>query len=88
MLRFPAHFSWGTATASYQIEGGGRRDNFEWASGFARRFGIWHVDYATGKRTPKSSAAWYGRLVVDNGFEPLQENPYRSAPETITGSIS
>jgi beta-glucosidase len=34
-------------------------DNFEWASGYAKRFGIVHVDYATLKRTPKDSAVWY-----------------------------
>jgi beta-glucosidase len=34
-------------------------DNFEWASGYAKRFGIVHVDYATLKRTPKASALWY-----------------------------
>jgi beta-glucosidase len=34
-------------------------DNFEWASGYAKRFGIVHVDYATQVRTPKDSALWY-----------------------------
>ncbi len=34
-------------------------DNFEWASGYAKRFGIVHVDYASQRRTPKASAAWY-----------------------------
>ena len=34
-------------------------DNFEWASGYAKRFGIVHVDYATQQRTPKDSALWY-----------------------------
>lgn len=34
-------------------------DNFEWASGYAKRFGIVHVDYATQARTPKDSATWY-----------------------------
>ena len=34
-------------------------DNFEWASGYAKRFGIVHVDYATLARTPKDSALWY-----------------------------
>ncbi|MEV7980584.1 GH1 family beta-glucosidase [Streptomyces sp. NPDC086519] len=34
-------------------------DNFEWAEGYARRFGLVHVDYATRKRTPKSSYGWY-----------------------------
>nr|XP_043624369.1 beta-glucosidase 47-like isoform X2 [Erigeron canadensis] len=34
-------------------------DNFEWVSGYTIRFGHYHVDYATLKRTPKSSAKWY-----------------------------
>jgi beta-glucosidase len=34
-------------------------DNFEWAYGYDKRFGIVHVDYATQRRTPKSSALWY-----------------------------
>lgn len=33
-------------------------DNFEWAWGYSRRFGIVHVDYATQVRTPKTSAQW------------------------------
>jgi beta-glucosidase len=34
-------------------------DNFEWAYGYDKRFGIVHVDYETQRRTPKSSALWY-----------------------------
>jgi beta-glucosidase len=34
-------------------------DNFEWASGYAKRFGIVHVDYETLVRTPKDSYLWY-----------------------------
>jgi beta-glucosidase len=34
-------------------------DNFEWAEGYAKRFGIVHVDYDTQVRTPKSSARWF-----------------------------
>jgi beta-glucosidase len=34
-------------------------DNFEWASGYLKRFGIVHVDYDTLARTPKASADWY-----------------------------
>jgi beta-glucosidase len=34
-------------------------DNFEWASGYLKRFGIVHVDYETQQRTPKASAGWY-----------------------------
>ena len=37
-------------------------DNFEWAYGYAKHFGIVHVDYRTQRRTPKSSARWYARL--------------------------
>ncbi|MFF4981187.1 GH1 family beta-glucosidase [Streptomyces sp. NPDC001046] len=38
-------------------------DNFEWAEGYRRRFGLVHVDYATQRRTLKDSAQWYSRLV-------------------------
>ncbi|MEV6595837.1 GH1 family beta-glucosidase [Actinoplanes sp. NPDC051346] len=34
-------------------------DNFEWAEGYAKRFGIVHVDYGTQQRTPKQSALWF-----------------------------
>jgi beta-glucosidase len=34
-------------------------DNYEWDSGYDKRFGIVHVDYATQQRTPKASALWY-----------------------------
>ncbi|MCI4062006.1 GH1 family beta-glucosidase [Micromonospora sp. R77] len=33
-------------------------DNWEWAEGFTKRFGLVHVDYATQRRTPKSSYTW------------------------------
>jgi len=39
-------------------------DNFEWSSGYSKRFGIVHVDYATQRRTPKDSALWYHSLIT------------------------
>ena len=41
-------------------------DNFEWAWGYDKRFGIVHVDHATLRRTPKDSARFYARVVRDN----------------------
>ncbi|WP_040922801.1 GH1 family beta-glucosidase [Saccharomonospora xinjiangensis] len=43
-------------------------DNFEWAEGYAKRFGLVYVDYETQRRTPKASAAWYSRVMADNGL--------------------
>ncbi len=50
-------------------------DNFEWAYGYAPRFGICHVDYDTQVRTPKDSALWY-RALIGTGELPAAP-PYR-----------
>jgi beta-glucosidase len=42
-------------------------DNFEWAQGYAKRFGLVHVDYETQLRTPKDSAFWYRDVMSKNG---------------------
>ncbi|HYQ64069.1 GH1 family beta-glucosidase [Actinophytocola sp.] len=44
-------------------------DNFEWAYGYAKRFGIVHVDYATQARVWKDSAHWYRDVIRRNGLE-------------------
>jgi beta-glucosidase len=43
-------------------------DNFEWAWGFSKRFGLIRVDYETQDRTWKDSAHWYRDLVARNGL--------------------
>ncbi len=43
-------------------------DNFEWAWGYTKRFGMIHVDYATQLRTPKTSARWYADVIRRNGL--------------------
>ena len=42
-------------------------DNFEWSQGYDERFGIIYVDYPTGRRIPKDSAAWYAGVIETNG---------------------
>ncbi len=42
-------------------------DNFEWAFGYEKRFGIVHVDFESQKRTLKDSALWYSAVVKSNG---------------------
>jgi beta-glucosidase len=43
-------------------------DNFEWAFGYSKRFGIVRVDYETQQRTVKDSARWYAEVARRNGF--------------------
>lgn len=37
-------------------------DNFEWAHGYSKRFGLVRVDYETQRRTVKASGRWYGQV--------------------------
>ncbi|MGA2914747.1 MAG: GH1 family beta-glucosidase [Sedimentisphaerales bacterium] len=42
-------------------------DNFEWAYGYGKRFGIIYTDYSSQQRTLKDSAYWYKDIIVSNG---------------------
>jgi beta-glucosidase len=48
-------------------------DNFEWAAGFAQRFGLAFTDFASCERTLKQSGEWFGRVAAENGFDPEAE---------------
>jgi len=45
-------------------------DNFEWAWGYTRRFGLCAVEAGTGRRIPKASASWYGAIARANVLMP------------------
>ena len=53
-------------------------DNFEWAHGYSKRFGIVHVDFQNQKRTPKDSARFYSKIIASRG-RILNEAPYANA---------
>jgi beta-glucosidase len=42
-------------------------DNYEWAHGYSKRFGIVHVDYSTQQRTIKSSGRYYASVIASKG---------------------
>jgi len=44
-------------------------DNFEWAEGYSKRFGVVFVEYGTQRRVPKASARWYSGVIGRNGLE-------------------
>lgn len=49
-------------------------DNFEWAYGLSKRFGIIYVDYQSLERYPKDSALWYAKVIKRNGLDSSLEN--------------
>jgi len=46
-------------------------DNFEWAEGYSKRFGIVRVDYDTQKRTPKASYHWLRQAIAESRLPPM-----------------
>ena len=43
-------------------------DNFEWAEGYSKRFGVVYVDYETQQRIVKDSGKWLAETIARNGF--------------------
>jgi beta-glucosidase len=43
-------------------------DNFEWAEGYGKRFGLVYVDYLTQRRIVKDTGKWYTQTIQNNGF--------------------
>lgn len=54
-------------------------DNFEWAEGYTKRFGLYHVDFDTLKRTPKTSAKAFKAL--------LSDRQAHNSPSSMMGGI-
>ena len=47
-------------------------DNFEWAYGYSKRFGLIFVDYGTQRRIPKRSAGWFAEVARTNSVPVLE----------------
>ena len=54
-------------------------DNFEWAWGYGKRFGIVHVDYDTQERTLKDSALEYRRVIAARAIDVAPASPVGEA---------
>ena len=48
-------------------------DNFEWAEGYRRRFGLHYVEFDSGRRIPKRSADFYRQLARSGELPPLEQ---------------
>ena len=57
-------------------------DNFEWAHGFSKRFGLVFVDYGTQRRIPKRSAEWFAEVASSNSVPALAPAPDPALGET------
>jgi beta-glucosidase len=65
------HQVWAAIEAGVPVKGyiaWSLMDNFEWARGYSRRFGLVHVDYETQERTFKRSADWYRQVIQRNSL--------------------
>ena len=61
-------------------------DNFEWNSGFNKRFGLVEVDYKTLKRKSRPSAYVYRDIIMNNGITGKTLNEYKKHAATLVGN--
>lgn len=59
-------------------------DNFEWAHGYTKRFGMVYVDYSSQARILKDSALWYAQFIESQ----QQRLSSKSTPNATTGDVS
>ena len=61
-------------------------DNFEWAAGYAEKFGLHYINFTdpARPRVPKDSSLYYGQIIADNGFPDL--NPATSTEVILEGT--
>ena len=60
-------------------------DNFEWAWGYQKRFGLVFTDFATQRRIPKRSAELYRRVATSNELPAGEDDLAESAPDATCG---
>ncbi|KAF7840653.1 glucose-6-phosphate/phosphate translocator 2, chloroplastic [Senna tora] len=52
-------------------------DNFEWRYGFGVKFGLYHVDFGTQKRTPRLSASWYKQFISKHRVNSMENRIWK-----------
>jgi beta-glucosidase len=63
-------------------------DNFEWARGYQRRFGLYFVDFGTQRRLPKRSASFYSAVARTNALRAGDGMRQASDRELVNGALS
>jgi len=63
-------------------------DNFEWARGYQRRFGLYFVDFGTQRRIAKRSARFYSEVARTGVLPPSEAIGQASDGELVTGAIA
>ena len=62
-------------------------DNFEWARGYQRRFGLYFVDFATQRRLAKRSARFYSEVARTGALPRTEAMLHASAGEFVNGAV-